>query len=218
MNLVIKREIPEGENCDLRSEWNDLVQRMERPEVFHTYEWALAVQRTLGANITPLLVLAYEGASLVGVVALAADRQNRTIFFLTSTTADYCDFVCTRERCPEFVHAVLIELRKQQLGRLILANLPADSLTAVALSTARGLGYFAFARPAYLCAQVSIGLEDAREDMAQSVHRRVRRFRKAMGQSRQTWVTHAHFQTKLSSVLYVCKGTRRSLSDNWPNQ
>ena len=191
MNLIIKREIPEDENSDLRSEWNDLVQRMERPEVFYTYEWALAVHRTLGTGITPLLVLAYEGVSLVGVVALAADRQNKTIYFLTSKTADYCDFICCPDRHPEFVQAVLIELRKHQFGRLILANLPADSSTAVALSTAKRLGYFAFARPAYLCAQVAIGLEGARENIAKSARRRLHRFQKAMGQSRQTSVTHA---------------------------
>jgi len=189
VRLVLHSDIPN--DVSLGRQWNDLVHQMECPEVFYTYEWALAVHRTFGTDITPLLVLAYEGVSLVGVVALAADRQNKTMYFLTSKTADYCDFICSPGRRSEFVHAVLVELHKHQLGRLILANLPADSSTAVALSTARRFGYFAFARPGYLCAQVAIGLEDAREDTAQSVRRRLRRFRKAMGQSRQTWVTHA---------------------------
>ena len=138
MRLVLRSDIPN--DVSLGRQWNDLVHQMECPEVFYTYEWALAVHRTFGTDITPLLVLAYEGGSLVGVVALAADRQNKTIYFLTSKTADYCDFICCPDRRPEFVHAVLVELRKYQLGRLILANLPADSSTAVALSTARKIG------------------------------------------------------------------------------
>jgi len=37
------KEIPEDVN--LRQQWNALVKRVDRPEVFYTYDWSLAVQR-----------------------------------------------------------------------------------------------------------------------------------------------------------------------------
>jgi CelD/BcsL family acetyltransferase involved in cellulose biosynthesis len=189
VRLVSHNNIP-ADAC-LAGKWNELVHRMECPEVFYTYEWALAVSRAYGAAITPLLFLAYEGASLIGVVALATDARNRAIFFLASATADYCDFICRPERRPEFVRAVLAELRKRKCGRLVLSNLPADSATPLALGDARRQGYFVFTRPAYLCAQVAICSQDQRESTGQSVGRRLRRFRKAMGQDLQISVRHS---------------------------
>ena len=54
---------------------------MECPEVFYTFEWALAVSRAYRDSITPLLILAYEQDSLVGVAALATDEaQSRDVF------------------------------------------------------------------------------------------------------------------------------------------
>ncbi len=189
MRLVSHSDIP-ADDC-LAGKWNDLVHQMECSEVFYTYEWALAVSRAYGAAITPLLFLAYEGASLIGVVALATDAQNKAIFFLASATADYCDFICSPERRPEFVHAVLAELRNRKCGSLVLANLPADSATPAALGGARKQGYFVFTRQAYLCAQVAICAQDQRENTGQSARRRLRRFRKAMGQNLQISVRHS---------------------------
>ena len=94
MHLVLHREIPEDKA--LGRQWNDLVQQMERPEVFYTYEWALAVYRAYHSTIMPLLVLAYEGESLVGVAALATGVSQERGFFLATTTADYCDFISQR--------------------------------------------------------------------------------------------------------------------------
>jgi hypothetical protein len=91
LRLVLHREIPEDDR--LACQWNVLVPQMESPEVFYTYEWALAVSRAYGSSVAPLLILAYDQDSLVGVVALATDGMRRGTFFLTSTTADYCDFI-----------------------------------------------------------------------------------------------------------------------------
>ena len=73
------REIPE--DPELRDQWNGLVLQMEHPEVFYTCEWAMAVERAYHSSMKTLLVLAYEGDSLVGVVALATDAaEKQTIF------------------------------------------------------------------------------------------------------------------------------------------
>ena len=85
MRLVLHREIPEN----IEVQWNALVLQMERPEVFYTHEWALAVSRAYRASVTPRLFLAYEQDSLVGLVALATDLEQRNVFFLSASTADY---------------------------------------------------------------------------------------------------------------------------------
>ena len=69
MRIAVHREIPE--DAGLRSQWNALVDTMERPEVFYTYEWAVAVQRAYHSTMVPLLVLAYDDDALVGVLVLS---------------------------------------------------------------------------------------------------------------------------------------------------
>ena len=55
--------------------------QMEHPEVFYTFEWARAVERSYGSTTKILLVLAYEGDSLMGVAALATDAAERQTSF-----------------------------------------------------------------------------------------------------------------------------------------
>ena len=68
VRLIVHREIPE-DNI-LAGQWNELVQQWSVPEVFYTYEWALAVSRAYCDSGTPLLMLAYNEDSLVGVALL----------------------------------------------------------------------------------------------------------------------------------------------------
>jgi CelD/BcsL family acetyltransferase involved in cellulose biosynthesis len=167
----VHREIPQDQR--LREQWNGLALQMEHPEVFYTYEWALAVERAYGSTIKTLLVLAYEGEGLIGVAALATDASERQTSFLAGNTADYCDFVCRPERGSEFVAAVLGELAKLHLPMLRLANLPADSLTSRILRDAAGQNaYRVFSRPAYQCARVTPGSSEQRQKLKQTVVKR----------------------------------------------
>lgn len=164
-------EIPDDEN--LGRQWNELVRQMECPEVFYTYEWALAVSRAYRAFLTPMLFLAYDQDSLVGIVALAIDNARQKTFFLVGATADYCDFISHPERRPEFVNLVGAELQKLHTPMLVLANLPADSATPSALTlAARMNGCLMFSRPAYSCAQIVFGSSLERQSVKLSVSKR----------------------------------------------
>ena len=147
--------------------------QMEHPEVFYTFEWALAVERAYQSTIKTLLVLAYEGESLVGVAALATDAAGRQTSFLAGNTADYCDFICCPALRADFAAAVLGELANLQLPMLRLANLPADSLTSRILRAAAGQNaYRVFSRPAYQCARVTAGSSDERQKVKQAALKR----------------------------------------------
>jgi CelD/BcsL family acetyltransferase involved in cellulose biosynthesis len=199
MRLAVYREIPDDQV--LRRQWNDLVRQMQRPEVFYTYEWALAVYRAYGMQMVPLLLLAYEEDSLVGLAALAVNTSRETVF-LTSTTADYCDFVCTPRSRAEFMDSVFAELRKLKVERLRLANLPADSATAVELrQTARKSGYSVFSRPAYSCAQVVIDSPENRKLVKESVQRRMRRFSKTVGKNKAVHCSHSRTSDDIAVQL-----------------
>jgi hypothetical protein len=94
VRVTVLKEIPE--DPDLSEAWNALVLAMENPEVFFTYQWALAASRGFQTRLSPLLFLMYDSDQLAGVVALAIDpNAPRAAFFLTSSTADYCDIVST---------------------------------------------------------------------------------------------------------------------------
>lgn len=142
---------------------------MENPQVFYTFEWAIAVQRAYENLLAPLVVLAYEGVSLVGVAALAR-RITGEVVFLTADTGDYCDFLSPTTARRGFVNAVLDELRARNLGRAVFTNLPADSASVNALSKACSeVGFQLHTRPAYECAQVRLGSGEERVLLKNSV-------------------------------------------------
>ena len=171
MKITVHREIPHDET--LRDQWNQLVRQMEQPEVFYTYEWATAMQLAYGATTAPLLLLAYEDKSLLGIASLAVDQSQKEAAFLASTTADYCDFVCHPGRRAEFLQLVLTELRSLRLPTVTLASLPVDSSTLPSFRPAtRAQAYGTFCRPAFCCAQVSLGTGTEREAQKERTNQR----------------------------------------------
>jgi CelD/BcsL family acetyltransferase involved in cellulose biosynthesis len=194
MRMVLHREIPAGE--EFRRQWNSLVQAMEHPEVFYTWEWACAVARVYGTSLRPLLFAAYRGEELAGVAALAADPRGE-ICFLASTTADYCDFVSTTADREEFVGRVMGELREMGFAEIRLANLPADSpsaagLRALSRTSDQTSSYSMFARPAYFCAQVGLHSAEERYEVSKSAGRKLKRMTKAAAELRAATVEHGN--------------------------
>jgi CelD/BcsL family acetyltransferase involved in cellulose biosynthesis len=202
LRLVLHREIPD-DNA-LACQWNQLVWQMESPEVFFTYEWALAVSRTYRASLSPLLFLAYERDSLVGVAALATDPSREKATFITGATADYCDFLSHPDLRLEFVELVVSELRRLKTPQLVLANLPADSVTSRALPfAAHAQEYSLFSRPAFRCAQVVLTSPEERESIKRSVqHRQMyRRHLKAMAKTAPVELRHLQSWGDIATAL-----------------
>jgi hypothetical protein len=155
LRIDLLKQIPEDAN--LGRQWNELVFREKAPQVFYTYEWALAVQRAYAQRLHPLIFLGYDDSeSLKAVVALAEDRTE--VSFLCATTGDYCDFIGAEGRQRrDFISAVFGQLRKQGLHRITLTNMPADSTTVSALRDMPAqFGYHLYQRTAYQCAQVGV--------------------------------------------------------------
>jgi CelD/BcsL family acetyltransferase involved in cellulose biosynthesis len=203
LRLVVLRDIPEDAN--LRQQWDALVGRVGQPQVFYTWEWALAVSRAYSATLRPLLFLAYaEEKALCGVAALATSPSGKEASFLCATTGDYCDFLSLPEEKPGLVSGVLTELRRLGIGAASLANLPADSTTMNVLRTAASQhGYFCFARTGYECAQVSFSLLEQRED-GKSIApggKRLRRFVNAMAHTAPVRFEHARSWEALQPIL-----------------
>ena len=164
MRIELHRSVPD--DLGLRDAWNALVDRMERPEVFYTYEWARAVVHAYEESLRPWLLLAYDGAKLVGVAALAIDLTERACF-LCGTTADYCDLISDPKDRATLVEVALTELRKAGIPDIVLANLPEDSETVASFSRlARTRGYHMGSRLAYACARVNLGSREQRSKLA----------------------------------------------------
>jgi CelD/BcsL family acetyltransferase involved in cellulose biosynthesis len=202
VRLVLLKQIVEDEN--LRCQWNALVERSGDPQVFYTYEWALAVQRAYSSSLNPRIWLAYDvHGALCGVAALANTDEGE-VSFLCATTGDYCDFLSAPEDRPILVEAVLSELRKEGIRKVRLANLPADSPTYPAIEKlARHRGYYCFQRLAYVCAQFSLrSLDRAKNEKAIiSRPKMIRRSLKAMGSEGAVRLDHAHAWGEVSPVL-----------------
>jgi CelD/BcsL family acetyltransferase involved in cellulose biosynthesis len=204
LHLVLLREIPE--DADLRRQWNQLVEQLDKPQVFYTYEWALAVQRAYGETLHPLIFLARdEREELCGVAALAVDERNN-VSFLCATTGDYCDFLSPGQCKPAFIEMVFSELRRQGLGKITLTNLLADSDSVAAIRQAAGrLAYHHFARTAYVCTQVVLNKLELRPDGKPALPRKkmVRRFLNAMGREAPVCLDHARAWAELEPIVPV---------------
>src|ERR1041385_6909957 len=121
VNIVAYDFIPEDKA--FAEQWNALVQTMESPQVFYTWEWARAVAAAYPER-KPRLFAGYSGGLLTGVVALAIERDHDRTFFLTATTADYCDFISAPNERATFVQAAIAHLRKLRTSKLELASIP----------------------------------------------------------------------------------------------
>jgi CelD/BcsL family acetyltransferase involved in cellulose biosynthesis len=171
LRLVLHRQIPEDET--FAEQWNQLVFVMERPEVFYTYEWALAVSRAYKSGRNPLVFAGHRGDALAGIAAMAAGSEGDQVSFLTGATADYCDFVSAPDDRSEFVQLVIEELRRMGFSELCFANVPSDSITAGAIAaTLRASNYSVFTRPAYECARVLLNTPEDRAQTAKSALRK----------------------------------------------
>ncbi len=198
MRLVVEREIPVDPK--LRRQWNDLVFQMESPQVFYTWEWALAVQSAYRTSLKPLLFLAYEGDDLVGVASLATSVAGDSGSLLGATTSDYCDVISHPERRNEVVGSVLAELFRGEFKSLSLASIPSDSATVAALRAASGEHrYRLFAHPAQVCAQVILGTNDERKQVKASLLKKgmLRRSFRAMDREGSVTVSHLRSQSEI---------------------
>jgi CelD/BcsL family acetyltransferase involved in cellulose biosynthesis len=202
LRLVLHREIPEDPH--LLHEWDALALQMERPEVFYTCEWALAVQSAYQSSFTPLLLLGYEGEELVGVASLATDPAGRDLSFLGATTGDYCDFLSHPSKRAEFVDVIFEELRKIKISSMALANLLANSETPAALrQSAAKHGFHVYTRPAYLCAQVELSIGEERRQLMASLKskKKLRRYLREMEREGPVQVVHLRSWPEIQAAL-----------------
>jgi CelD/BcsL family acetyltransferase involved in cellulose biosynthesis len=192
-------QIPE--DPELRCSWNKLALGMERPEVFYTYEWAIAVQHAYRDSIKPLLFLAYEEESLVGLAALATKKEALAeVVFLAADTADYCDFLSTPDSREELVQAVLSQLKARDIAKVTLTNLPADSSSTKALSRAASIHrYHWHSREAYLCARVIVSSAEEREAVKHSVAKK-KRLRRNMRELEKRGVVRIQHDVSWSQI------------------
>jgi CelD/BcsL family acetyltransferase involved in cellulose biosynthesis len=180
MRIVRHDALPADPN--FHDQWNALVQTMERSQVFYTFEWAQAVSRAYASSVKPLVLAAYRGEELAGVVAFAQDTGRKQVSFLTATTADYCDFISAPADRNKFIEGVMEDLRHFGVAGISLSNLPCDSLSAdIVESAVRKVGYSVFTRPAYRCAQVPLDSEEKRSQTRKSARNKLRRLSNVAG-------------------------------------
>lgn len=169
VRVTVLKEIPE--DPDLCESWNTLVLSMENPEVFLTYQWALAASRGFQGKLSPLLFLMHDSDQLAGVAALAIDpNAPRSAFFLTSSTADYCDIVSAPGNRRAVLAALLEEMQNLGLSDLVLANVPSDSPTLKELpGVSASLRFYVTSRTSYNCGLIQLGDEEERETLLRSL-------------------------------------------------
>jgi len=167
LRVEVFEEVPE--DVGLANSWNRIAARMERPEIFYTWEWAMSASRAFAGTLRPLVLLVYEADQLRGIATLATGLgSHQEAFFLTASTADYCDFVSEPEERGEVLAAIFGELQLLGITDLVLANVPADSATLQTLpNVVRAEGFHCSNRAAYRCPVISLEPDSARRGVAQ---------------------------------------------------
>jgi CelD/BcsL family acetyltransferase involved in cellulose biosynthesis len=192
VQVKVLEQIPEDR--ETVEAWNNLVFRMERPEVFFTHQWALAASLAFSDSLTPLTFLIYESGRLTGVAALATQRESPdTVFFLGANTADYCDVLSEPENRGNVLATVFEEMNKRKLPNLTLANVPSESYTLQSLrAIALAQGFHLHQRKGYDCGIISLADPGQRQTVLNSVTRKEkeRRGLKKLGQLGPVRTTH----------------------------
>ncbi|HEY1802779.1 MAG TPA: GNAT family N-acetyltransferase [Terriglobales bacterium] len=144
----------EGEDA-LREEWNQLVSRAEIPQIFLTFEWALAVERAFPFSLEPWIFILRKKNVLIGCAALAScPGEHNKIFFLGASTGDYCDIVSAPNDRGVVVTAILGALHDRRVREIDLTNIPAESATVKVISQSGHSNYRSSSRPAYTCSRI----------------------------------------------------------------
>lgn len=174
MKITTLEKLPDDQETVLA--WNQLALRMERPQVFFTYQWALAADRAFRESLSPLTLLAHESGQLVGVAALARRRDSQdTAFFLAASTADYCDILSEPQSRIPIVAAIMREIDRIGVKNIVLANLPVESQTRHAIKLAsRSYHFYRHERSAYDCGVITLDDEEQRQSVLKSVVRKER--------------------------------------------
>jgi len=206
LHVTVLKEIPEDPK--LAASWNALVLRMEHPEVFFTYQWALAASRAFRDKLQSSLYLVYEGPEICGIVALANFySQNTVAFFLAASTADYCDVISEPLRRQAVLGAVLEELRQQGVRAVTLANVRQSSETLRQLPAIAAMSHFhVHERAAYECGQILLGSMPDRQGLLQLIRRKDREKRglkrmAQMGEVRLSTVTAGDLESELQAIF-----------------
>jgi len=128
---------------------------------FSPYPWALAASQAFQKHLSTLLFLAYDFDQLAGGAALAIDpKAPGAAFFLTSSTADYCDIISTPANRRGVILALLEEIQKLGLHDLVLENVPANSAILQELPGVAGSRrFYVTSRSACTCGGVQLGSE-----------------------------------------------------------
>lgn len=205
MRVRVLEGIPEDPETILA--WNRLVFRMERPEVFFTQQWALAASRAFSEGLILFTFLVDDAGRLTGVVVLAARRESPDrAFFLTASTADYCDILSDPEDREAVLTAVLAELGRLGIKDLVLANVPAESRTLpVAQSATKAHGFHHHRRLSYDCGLISMEDEQTRQAVLQSLRKKEqeRRALRKLGQLGPLQVTHLNAEQMETGVRRI---------------
>lgn len=83
----------------LEQVWNDLVDHMERPEIFYRWEWNWLSYRCFRSNSSLFIVVAEEAGKVVGIAPLCLARRRafgigvRVVEPIATRIADYCNFL-----------------------------------------------------------------------------------------------------------------------------
>jgi CelD/BcsL family acetyltransferase involved in cellulose biosynthesis len=204
--VTFLEKIPE--DPDIALAWNNLVSKMERPEVFYTHQWALAASRAFSTRLRILTFLIYDSFRLVGVAAMAANWESpSTLFFLTASTADYCDIVSEPQTRSAVLEALFDETNRIGVLNLILANTPADSHTLRAIGPiARANKFHLHQRRSYDCGIISLGDQKQRQVVLQSAIRKERERRglkklKQLGPIRLVHLGPEQLETGLNPIF-----------------
>ena len=113
--------------------WDRLVHSSTTRSVFQTHAWHTAWWQTFGAQQELVLLRATDDSGLVGLLALAVDRDG-VVRFVGHRESDYVDWICAEDR--DDVRKILLQDALTHAGRwkrIDLHNVPTTSPSVAVL-------------------------------------------------------------------------------------
>jgi len=162
--------------------WNQLVERSQTHTIFQTFEWHQSWWKAFGGDAKPLVLLAHEDATLLGIAPLVMTRRwvlgrrRRVIEFMGSGASDYADFIVDTSR-PDVLNLLVRWLAEHGdlWDLLLLSNIPDEHHVKILSQQCEHVGMDSQVRT--LCRCLSCCCSDSEEGQAFLRHKRLRRAR-----------------------------------------
>lgn len=165
---------------ELENEWDELVERIENPQIFYKFAWTQTYMEHYDKTINRdlCIVITYDDEKLIAIFPFVC--QNKTIKFLIKETADY-NLIYVDNSYNRYVvikNSMEFLLENVMVKRFFLTNVPGSSELYILEDVLKKMGFYAFVKENIIAPSLKNGLNTKKVQKRHDKKRKEKKLRK----------------------------------------